>query len=87
MRHRNGYVIKDGGLFPHLSAFDNVDTATIGALVAAGGFGQPILTGVRLDDFGLILRGAIPAALLAVVVKSAFGFAERRLVPAGSRLK
>ena len=35
----------------------NVGTATLGALIGAGGFGQPILTGIRLDDFGLILAG------------------------------
>ena len=40
----------------------NVGTATLGALIGAGGYGQPILTGIRLDDMGLILEGAIPAA-------------------------
>jgi ABC-type proline/glycine betaine transport system permease subunit len=42
------------------SAVIAVGTATVGALVGAGGFGQPILTGIRLDDFGLILQGARP---------------------------
>lgn len=69
------------------AAVINVGTATIGALVGAGGFGQPILTGIRLDDFGLILQGAIPAAILAVVVQAAFGYAERWLVPAGLRIR
>ncbi len=69
------------------AAVINVGTATIGALVGAGGFGQPILTGIRLDDFGLILQGAIPAALLAVGVQAAFGLAENWLVPAGLRFK
>lgn len=68
------------------AAVINVGTATIGALVGAGGFGQPILTGIRLDDFGLILQGAIPAALLAVSVQGLFTYAERWLVPAGLRL-
>lgn len=68
------------------AAVINVGTATIGALVGAGGFGQPILTGIRLDDFGLILQGAVPAALLAIVVQSAFGIAERWIVPAGLRI-
>lgn len=68
------------------AAVINVGTATIGALVGAGGFGQPILTGIRLDDFGLILQGAIPAALLAVMVQAMFSYAERWLVPAGLRL-
>ena len=44
----------------------NVGTATLGALIGAGGFGQPILTGIRLDDVGLILQGALPAAAMAL---------------------
>jgi osmoprotectant transport system permease protein len=69
------------------AAVINVGTATLGALVGAGGFGQPILTGVRLDDVALILEGAIPASLLAVLVQAGFDLAERRLVPAGLRLR
>ena len=45
------------------AAVINVGTATIGALIGAGGFGQPILTGIRRDDVFMILtEGAIPAA-------------------------
>ena len=50
----------------------NVGTATLGALIGAGGYGQPILTGIRLDDMGLILEGAVPAAVLALLVQGAF---------------
>lgn len=64
----------------------SVGTATIGALVGAGGYGQPILTGVRLDDTALILEGAIPAAVLAVLVQVAFELLGRALVPRGLRL-
>jgi osmoprotectant transport system permease protein len=67
------------------SAVINVGTATLGALVGAGGYGQPILTGIRLDDVGLILEGAVPAALLALLVQGAFDLAERWLVPRGLR--
>jgi osmoprotectant transport system permease protein len=69
------------------AAVINVGTATLGALVGAGGFGQPILTGVRLDDVALILEGAIPASLLAIAVQAGFDLAERVLVPAGLRLR
>ena len=62
-----------------------VGTATIGALVGAGGFGQPILTGIRLDDFSLILQGAVPAALMAVAFERLFDAVERRVVPRGVR--
>jgi len=68
------------------SAVINVGTATLGALIGAGGYGQPILTGIRLDDMALILEGAIPAALLALLVQGVFDLADRVLVPRGLRL-
>jgi osmoprotectant transport system permease protein len=69
------------------AAVINVGTATIGALIGAGGFGQPILTGIRRDDVAMILyEGAIPAAVLALAVQGAFDLAERWLVPKGLRL-
>lgn len=69
------------------SAVLNVGTATLAALIGAGGYGQPILTGIRLDDVGLILQGAIPAAMLALFVQGGFEVAERLVVPQGLRLK
>lgn len=69
------------------SAVINVGTATLGALIGAGGYGQPILTGIRLNDTGLILQGAVPAALLALVVQALFGLAERVFIAKGLRLK
>ncbi len=67
------------------AAVINVGTAALGALVGAGGYGQPIVTGIRLDDLGLILEGAIPAAILALLVQGAFDLVERWLVPRGLR--
>ncbi|MEO8213176.1 MAG: glycine betaine ABC transporter substrate-binding protein [Myxococcales bacterium] len=67
------------------AAVINVGTATLGALIGAGGFGQPIFTGIRLDDLGLILQGAIPASILALLVQGFFDLAERVLVPRGLR--
>jgi osmoprotectant transport system permease protein len=69
------------------AAVINVGTATLGALIGAGGYGQPILTGIRRDDVGMILEGAIPAAILALAVQGAFELAERFLVARGLRLK
>ncbi len=69
------------------SAVINVGTATLGALIGAGGYGQPILTGIRLDDIGLILEGAVPAAVLALLVQAGFELLERVVVPKGLRLK
>jgi osmoprotectant transport system permease protein len=64
------------------SAVINVGTATLAALVGAGGLGQPILTGIRLNDAGMILEGAVPAALLALLVQGLFDALERRVVQA-----
>ena len=65
----------------------NIGTATLGALIGAGGYGQPILTGIRLDDMGLILEGAIPAAALAILIQGLFELAELCFVPKGLRLQ
>ncbi|MGH8142206.1 MAG: glycine betaine ABC transporter substrate-binding protein, partial [Steroidobacteraceae bacterium] len=67
------------------AAVINVGTATLGALIGAGGYGQPILTGIRLNDLPLILEGAIPAAVLALLVLAAFQLLERVLTPRGLR--
>ena len=68
------------------SAVLAVGTATIGALIGAGGYGQPILSGIRLDDTALILEGALPAAGLALVLEGFFGLVGRVAVPRGLRL-
>jgi osmoprotectant transport system permease protein len=61
--------------------------ATLGAFVGAGGYGEPILTGIRLQDTGVILQGAVPAALLAVGSEFLFNRLEPLVVPKGLRLK
>ncbi|HET6922469.1 MAG TPA: ABC transporter permease, partial [Anaeromyxobacteraceae bacterium] len=68
------------------AAVINVGTATLGALVGAGGYGQPILAGIRLADPALILEGAVPAALLALAVQGGFSLLGRLVVPPGLRL-
>lgn len=55
----------------------NIGFATLGALVGAGGYGQSILTGIRLDDYQLILEGALPAALLAILAQKIFDLFEK----------
>lgn len=69
-----------------IAAVINVGTATIGALIGAGGYGQAILVGIRKDDLKTILEGAIPAAVLALVVQGLFELLERAVVPRGLRL-
>ena len=68
------------------AAVISIGTATLAAFVGAGGLGQPILTGLSLNDNQLILEGAVPAALLAISVEWLFEMAERRLVPAHLRV-
>ncbi|MFQ5347767.1 MAG: glycine betaine ABC transporter substrate-binding protein [Rhodothalassiaceae bacterium] len=69
------------------AAVITVGLATLGALIGAGGLGQPILTGIRLADTGLILEGAIPAALMALLITWLFDRLERWLTPRGLRLE
>jgi osmoprotectant transport system permease protein len=69
------------------SAVIAVGTATIAALVGAGGLGDPILQGITLRSPALILSGAIPAAGLALLVQAGFGWLERIVVPAGLRVR
>jgi osmoprotectant transport system permease protein len=68
------------------AAVIDVGTATLGALIGAGGYGQPILTGIRLADLGLILEGAVPAALLALLAQAMFELLGRAFIPRGLRL-
>ena len=69
------------------SAVITVGFATLAAFIGAGGYGQPIMTGIRLDNTALILEGAVPAALLALIVQGLFDLSERLFVPRGLRLK
>jgi osmoprotectant transport system permease protein len=68
------------------SAVINVGTATLAALIGAGGLGEPILSGLNLNDHVTILQGAIPAALLALLVQWFFDLLDRVLIPKGLRL-
>lgn len=63
----------------------NIGIATLGALIGAGGYGQPILTGIRRYDIALILEGAIPAAGLAILAQMFFEGVERMLLPRAFR--
>jgi osmoprotectant transport system permease protein len=68
------------------SAVINIGTATLAALIGAGGLGSPILQGIALRDNALILRGAVPAALLALLVQWGFDLLDRWVIPRGLRL-
>jgi osmoprotectant transport system permease protein len=67
------------------AAVISIGTATLAAFIGAGGLGEPIVTGLALNDTDLILQGAIPAALLAILVELGFSGLERWLIPAHLR--
>jgi osmoprotectant transport system permease protein len=62
------------------AAVMSVGTATIAAFIGAGGYGERIATGLALNDNALLLAGAIPAAVLALLTQLAFEIAERMLL-------
>ena len=62
------------------AAVISVGTATIAAFIGAGGLGERIVQGLALNDHAVLLAGALPAAVLALVVHAAFELAERALV-------
>ena len=68
------------------SAVINIGTATLAALIGAGGLGEPILSGLNLNDHVTILEGAIPAAVLALLVQWFFDLLDRVLIPKGLRI-
>jgi osmoprotectant transport system permease protein len=68
------------------AAVINVGTATLGALIDAGGLGVPIQQGLRTNDPDRILLGAVPAAALALLAEGLFELLERVVVPKGLRL-
>ncbi len=63
------------------AAVITIGTATLAAFIGAGGLGEFIVTGLALNNTELILRGAIPAAILAIVVELLFEVIELKLIP------
>jgi len=61
----------------------SIGVATLAAFIGAGGLGEPIVTGLYLNDTWLILSGAIPAAVLALGADWGLGRVERWLTPKG----
>jgi osmoprotectant transport system permease protein len=69
------------------AAVITVGTATLAAFIGAGGLGEPIVTGLQLADSAMILSGAIPAAVLALLVDGALALVERAVRPAGLEVR
>ena len=62
-----------------IAAVISVGLATIAAAIGAGGLGEFIFRGLAMVDDRVILAGAIPAAILALLADFAVGWVERRL--------
>ncbi|MDH3492112.1 MAG: ABC transporter permease [Acidobacteriota bacterium] len=58
----------------------SIGVATLAAFIGAGGLGEPIITGLQLNSPRLIMAGAVPAALLALLADWLLGVVEKRLV-------
>ena len=65
----------------------NIGTTTIAAYIGAGGLGELIFTGIQMYRNEMILAGAIPAAILAILADQVLGYVEHRLTPKGLRKK
>ena len=62
------------------AAVINVGTATVAAFIGAGGYGERIVAGLAVNDHKLLLAGAIPAAVLALLLEWGFRGLDRRLL-------
>jgi len=62
-----------------ISVIINIGTAMIGATIGAGGLGHPVIAGLVRDNIAFIAEGAIPAAMLAILVDQLLASAERSL--------
>ena len=60
-----------------------VGTATLAAFIGAGGLGVPIVAGLQMANTTVILSGAIPAAVLALLVDATLGRIENWIKPLG----
>src|SRR5690606_42026430 len=67
------------------AAVINVGNATLAAFIGAGGLGDFIFLGITRGIDGLILLGAIPATLLAIILETFFSSIERWTTPEGLR--
>ncbi len=63
----------------------NIGTTTIAAYIGAGGLGELIFTGIQMYRNEMILAGALPAAVLAIIADQGLGYVELRLTPRGLR--
>jgi len=64
-----------------VAAVISVGLATIAAAIGAGGLGEYIFRGLAMVNDSVILAGAIPAAIMALLADVSLGWLEKRLSP------
>lgn len=69
-----------------VAAVNSIGTATIAAFIGGGGLGKQIYAGIQIINTNMILSGAIPACLLALLMDFVFGLVEKATVPISLRL-
>lgn len=69
------------------STIINVGTATLGAFVGSGGLGVPIASGLSMTVDAFVLLGALPAALLAILIDYILGRLEYVITPRGLQIE
>ena len=69
------------------AAVQIVATATLAAIIGAGGYGEYIFYGVDKYDTTAILAGALPVTALALLIEVLMGQLQRALTPAGLRVQ
>ncbi|WP_223155071.1 ABC transporter permease [Alkalibacillus aidingensis] len=63
----------------------NIGAAALASLIGGGGLGNWIFTGIRVFDNGILLSGAVPLTILAVITDLILRLIERKIVPRGTR--
>jgi osmoprotectant transport system permease protein len=69
------------------AAVMTIGVATLAAFIGAGGLGDLILRGIAMVDSGIILAGAVPAAILAILFDLVLAFVDWRVTPEGLRIR
>jgi osmoprotectant transport system permease protein len=63
-----------------ISVIINIGTAMIGATIGAGGLGVPVIAGLVQGNIAYVIEGAVPAAILAVLINQVFSNIEKNFI-------
>ena len=69
-----------------VAAVNSIGSATIAAFIGGGGLGKQIYAGIQIINVNMILSGAIPACLLALLIDFIFSLIEKAVVPISLQL-